>query len=695
MSEASLPAAFEYDFFIVHAGPAMDTAEELYERLHGVEGASAFLDKNSITDGSMSWGDELGGALRSSRIAVVLLTKGGDQPFYVNEEIHLAVLYHRQYGTPLIVPVYLGGTSPGPESPYGLYGIQSIVDQNGDLDSIATRLLDRLEGHRAEFPAPITPELQGPQDLIVEPGGGHGTVATIGRALAKAGAGSTIRIRPGLYDESLTITQPVHLVGEGPRSSIIVQSFNATALTFAASGGSVRGITVRQQGGTFPYQAIDISTGMPEIEDCVIVGGTRSALRVRGTSTPIIRGNEISGTSSLGIEIGDFASPTVSGNTIESLAERGVWVGGRAHPRIEGNVIGHCGGSGVWIGQESRVTLSKNTIQDCGDGVVVSRTGYATVTGNRILASRRRALAFTDEAGGVVTGNLLKGSGGSQVHLDTQSPLIFDSNTIKSGRSNGVTIETSGPEASIFTHNLIAKNQWSGAHVMNEALAKFRENVFTLNRDNGIAVHSKARGTYESNVICENGQNGVSVFEAGGPTFVMNLIHDNNWSGIFVSGGTAQLDRNHVYDNGGSAVTMTGGAAPRLKENDLSAESNAAVLALDASEAYLSRNHIHDSEVGVEVRRGALRIAANTIDDNNVGLRTGPGVDLTLELNSFCGNNVAVEDGGGQLTAEEAGEVLAGLPVGTSVRRVPGFVDHLHSLDHKAWGAPKSARSAP
>lgn len=685
MSDTSELAAFEYDFFVAHPGPAMDTAESLYKRLHNVEGARAFLDKASIGEGT-SWAGELESALRNSRIAVLLLTPGVDSAFYVNEEILRAIAYYRESGTPLIVPVYLEGTAPGPDSPYGLYGLQSIVSPADDLDLIAHRLLDMLQAHRAEHPMPTVQEASGPQELVVEPRGGHNTVPTLRRALAKAGPGTTIYIKPGLYEETLTITQPVNLVGAGPVDEVILQSFNATTITFAASGGRVSGITVRQQGGTFPYQAIDVSAGMPEIEGCVVVGGTRSAVRVRGTSTPTIKNNEISGTSSIGIEVGDFASPTLSGNRIRSLAETGIWVGGRAHPRIEDNLIANCVVRGMWVGDESRVVMRSNVVQECGEGVAVADTAYATIIGNTVTASRRSALTFTDEADGVVTENVLDGSGGAQVQLATAGAPAFDFNTIERGRANGVAIDVSGAEASTFTHNRISENQWSGAFVTDGANATFRENLFLQNRDNGITLHHGAGGLYESNIISDNGQNGVSLYEADAPQFVLNLIRNNGWSGIFVLKTSARCDRNHVYDNPGSAVTIASGGAPRLKENDLSARDNAAVVAFDSNDTSISLNYIHDSKIGIDVRAGSLKVDVNNIDSNGVGVKAAPGVKATLGLNSFGGNVTAIEDATGELPGTEEEQVQ--LDEETSARRIPGFVAYLAKLESTHWGAP-------
>ena len=55
-------------------------------------------------------------------------------------------------------------------------------------------------------------------DWIVDPAGGGDTLS-IADAIARASDGATIAIRPGTYDERLTIERPVNLVPAVPEAA--------------------------------------------------------------------------------------------------------------------------------------------------------------------------------------------------------------------------------------------------------------------------------------------------------------------------------------------------------------------------------------------------------------------------------------------------------------------------------------------
>lgn len=681
--------------FIVHSGKAKPAAEELYQSMEGREGCRVFLDKEKLREGE-SWPAELDQALRSSRVAVVLVTPTVLSAFYAIEEIQRAIGLMRSLGAPLIVPVYLDGTSPS-DAPYGLLGLQSLtVPVGAGPATLADRLLDLVRRVSAEpvGPAPAGAPASGPAELVVDQRGGSGTYSSIRRALANAGPESRILIRPGLYEETLTITQPVHLVGDGPAESVILQSFNATTITWACSSGSIEGLTIRQQGGTFSYQSIDIAAGMPVIRRCLITGGTRSCIRARGTSTPEITANIITGTAAVGVELGDFTSPQVTHNWIFGLSETGIWVGGRAHPMVRDNVVEDCIAAGVWAGDESRTAIVATAVRECGVGLSANGRSYLNVSFSEIRSSRGSGVVFRGDSSGALLENLVTESGHAQIRITTTGSPTFENNSIVQGRADGVLIDkASEGEPPTFVRNHIAENQWSGAFLRSQAIAKFRENYVAGNCDNGFTIHDGAAGDFESNLVVDNGQNGVSMHAAGAAELSLNRVRGNSWAGLYVSACSPRCDRNQVYDNPWGAVSIANGGSPKLKENDLSAKDNAALLVTDTDGAVVELNRIHGSEFGVDIRKGTINISSNTIDENRLAVRVGAGTQVTFEGNSLAGNIEAIRDPGSRLDDLSTSDIIEVLEDEERRQRTPVFLHRLEELDPVTWGA--TARSAP
>ena len=71
------------------------------------------------------------------------------------------------------------------------------------------------------------------------------TLSTIADAIARAGDGATIAIRPGTYDESLTIDAPLHLVPAVPDTPPLIAPTEGPCVTATGAGGSISGLRLR------------------------------------------------------------------------------------------------------------------------------------------------------------------------------------------------------------------------------------------------------------------------------------------------------------------------------------------------------------------------------------------------------------------------------------------------------------------
>jgi hypothetical protein len=74
----------DWDFFIAHAGPDKEIAEQLYDLL--VPSARVFLDSRCLKLGD-NWDEELGSAQDRALVTIVLVTDKTDDAYYQREEI--------------------------------------------------------------------------------------------------------------------------------------------------------------------------------------------------------------------------------------------------------------------------------------------------------------------------------------------------------------------------------------------------------------------------------------------------------------------------------------------------------------------------------------------------------------------------------------------------------------------------------
>ena len=287
-------------------------------------------------------------------------------------------------------------------------------------------------------PVPPSPT-SGPKRLIVDASGG-GDYKTIASAYANAKSGDTIVVRPGEYEESLTVNRDVRIVGDGMRSKVIVQSepganvFNLTGGSPTLAGMWIRTVgsgSIRQTGVTpDEVHAIAITGGTPVIEDCDLNSSADFAVIVDGAkANPIFRNCELKNSFRGGILGRNDAKGTFEKCLIaNAIMGPGVFLTTDANPSFLDCVIGRNeGGVYVWgargtfekcmvmgntNGGVSLVYEANPTFRDCsirdngGNGVNVSDGGQGTFIGNTLAGNARGAWRIDRSAGKVTrTGN--------------------------------------------------------------------------------------------------------------------------------------------------------------------------------------------------------------------------------------------------------------------------------------------------
>jgi nitrous oxidase accessory protein len=87
-------------------------------------------------------------------------------------------------------------------------------------------------------------------------GTGLGNYTTIQEALDTITVGGTVYVYPGTYHENLTITTPVHLIGENTNTTIIDGDNTQYVVTLDAGNSTLSGFTIIHSKMKFPYAGI-------------------------------------------------------------------------------------------------------------------------------------------------------------------------------------------------------------------------------------------------------------------------------------------------------------------------------------------------------------------------------------------------------------------------------------------------------
>jgi hypothetical protein len=175
-----------------------------------------------------------------------------------------------------------------------------------------------------------------PKDLVVDRDAPESRgYRTIGVAVKKARGGATIKIKKGIYRETITLDKKIHLLGE---PGVEVYGHNGPALVVQGDGGSVTGLTLRCNtridNPKEKDPTVSILEGALELTDCEVgwegapaPGRTNAGACVlvkgAGTQLTLTRCRLHSGQQGLWVLAG--ARPTVKHCRIENN-QVGVWV---------------------------------------------------------------------------------------------------------------------------------------------------------------------------------------------------------------------------------------------------------------------------------------------------------------------------------------------------------------------------------
>ncbi len=324
--------------------------------------------------------------------------------------------------------------------------------------------------------------LQNKTEWTVDPAG-KGDTATIEEALSQAKEGSTIRIQPGTYAESLVLTRPVTIqaVSADPADTVIAPS-SGPCLTATAETGKLHGLTLRKVAG---------GGG----EGCVLVVGSGLTL-----SNSVI---ESEGTPAVILHSGGAA--TLKDLKIKALG----------------------GVPAVVISNGARSRLSDSSISgESAFGLLVRRGARPEVIGNEIKGTTRAGLILEAGAGGRFEGNQIIENGGSGVVIRGGSQPVLAKNRIESNGEAGVLIDE-GARGELDA-NVVARNKGSGIIVGNGAAPLLRKNEVEDNGEHGILLLERAGGRLEGNRVRSNKGHGLAISVDAAPDLSENEVTKND-----------------------------------------------------------------------------------------------------------------------------------------------------------------------
>jgi len=271
-------------------------------------------------------------------------------------------------------------------TPRSLEWITPVLYVRGDVSQLFTLTAPSAAGRARALLATAT---GAPPTRVVAKSGGHHT--TITAAITASAPGDRILIKPGEYDESLTIDSDLQIRGDGRVEEITVRSADASVMSLRAAGGQITNLTIRQTATRDtqpeegePTAALQIEGGQPVVQDCDISCDAGCGIMIRANADPTVRANRIHDNKQSGVFVREQGRGTFEDNDISANTYSGVRVNSGGDPTVRANRIRNNRSSGISVSWGGRGTLTGNTIvSNTPNNLKISFAATVKQSGNR------------------------------------------------------------------------------------------------------------------------------------------------------------------------------------------------------------------------------------------------------------------------------------------------------------------------
>jgi parallel beta-helix repeat protein len=242
---------------------------------------------------------------------------------------------------------------------------------------------------------------------------------TISDALSYANENDAIFIFNGLYLEKIEINKPISLIGENKKTTILDGSYLGTVIDVYANNVEITGITVRNSGPGFNYEACGIYVYADNvvIYDTIICGNYNGIHLDYSFESTSIYNNQICNNKEDGLIISHGCRFSIFNNEIFENGKNGCYVKYSEQGVIHNNLLESNEISGISLWESSDIDfnlnylfennefgvylsysqknkISKNTIKECTIGIYLYDSGGNKVSNNNFLENSKNHAFF-------------------------------------------------------------------------------------------------------------------------------------------------------------------------------------------------------------------------------------------------------------------------------------------------------------
>jgi nitrous oxidase accessory protein NosD len=327
---------------------------------------------------------------------------------------------------------------------------------------------------------------------------GEGNFDSINDAVRRSPAGARILVKPGLYEETVTLDRPVEIIGEGKRGDVTIQAVDASCLIVQSDTAILRNLSLRCRSDRAQrlVSCVDVPQGRLILEECDVQSDSGPGVAVHGAAADaVLRRCHLAHCKQAALQFWDGANALAEDCDVSS-SNVGIAIFKEANPVIRGcRITGHQK-AGVHVFDGGLGTIQECEIWGNAEAEIVARSGATPMIRQcKIREGSGYGVVFQDQAGGTVeecdiTRNTLAG-----VLISTSATPLLVNCRIFEGKDAGVAVTKNGQGR--LNGCRIFSNLGPGVWVEDSGPFTIRDCKINRNGEQAVSLAGKSDATIE------------------------------------------------------------------------------------------------------------------------------------------------------------------------------------------------------
>jgi F-box protein 11 len=469
-------------------------------------------------------------------------------------------------------------------------------------------------------------------EILTVSSSGEGEYTTIQEALQVARASDTVLVRPGTYHETLTLTSPTEIVGDGLAETIHITCDGQPCIRMQAARAIVRGLTLhtRTAPGSGQQSAVEIHTGILELTDCLIRSDIGNGITISGGATsPDIQRCSISSCKEHGIYATDHAQGTIKQCTFQHNRVGVTMIHKKSNLALhactfEQNKIGaliHDDAQGCFL----NCHFASNTI-----ALEIRQNGNPQLRECTFGKDNSRGILVWEHGQGHIEECEIASTTLTGIEVRKGGNALIRQCKIHGGKGSGILIWEHGrgtvEQCEIFGHTLAEVEIRQDGNALLQACKIYR------GKGHGVLVHTAGSGQLERCEIFEHAQAGFAIRQDGTLHLRTCTLHHMWRVGIQITeNGRCTLEHCDITHNTGAATIKQGRIS--LQQCTVRENKGTAIGIGDGGECEIIGGSISGhNRYGIEIKQGGiLTIQHADINQNGQNIFLHPGGHATRD----------------------------------------------------------------